>query len=68
LLFIKDLDEIKFKVVNIEMLNIRLKWFYDAMENNFNGLKSGYYLVDEIADILKKFEIDKNIILNIFAK
>jgi hypothetical protein len=35
------------------------------MENNFNGLKSGYYLVDEIADILKKFEIDKNIILNI---
>jgi hypothetical protein len=65
LLFIKDLDEIKFKVVNIEMLNIRLKWFYDAMENNFNGINSGYYLVDGVADILKKFEIEKTFILDV---
>jgi hypothetical protein len=65
LLFIKNLDEIKFKVVNIEMLNIRLKWFYDAMENNFNGLKSGYNGVDEIADILQKFEIEKTFILDV---
>jgi len=63
--FYNEVARVSLKTKDIHFMQIRLQWFIDAVADLYKNKKSGFPLVDNLLDIIKKYDLEQNSLIKI---